>query len=184
MAFVDNIVLEKTIHNRRLYFKAYWLELMDSFVFYLKASSFVICMLLLYWEANIKNTNDLVLGYFILPFLIIFTVFLIVKKYNERNLNLIASPFDQKTNRKIAVEKAKKEGWKIAYNNRDYLRARTGTDLASWGHQVTFIFEDNKIYLNVIRDNPLVRIPVFFTGRQIKKEIGKEIKSLHSTVHI
>ncbi|MBB6610682.1 hypothetical protein H7F15_06510 [Pontibacter sp. Tf4] len=139
MAHLDNIDLEKTLSKNRLSFKSPWLELADNFLFYFKAAAFIFLITLTATFVEAKNNNDKAIVYFIFPTLLIFTFYLCIRKALEKKLIPIDTSFSKDINRRLLVKYAKSEGWKIDFNNSNYLRARTGMDLGNWGYQITFI---------------------------------------------
>ena len=179
MAYVDNIDYQKTKSKKRIVLKSKWLDLMDTIVFFMMSTSLLLFEFLTFKEADLESPNDSFVIYWIFPFLTIFILIAIYKKIIEKRLLIIETNLEKTEARKQIVSIIKSWGWKIQKNNGDYLQATTGIGIATWGKQVIIIYDNRKIYLNVMSDNPKVRMPVIFSDISIKKDIEKELKASH-----
>ena len=180
MPFVDNINYEKTFSKRKLVLKTKWLDVADSVVFYFAAIFFFVCLYLTYKELNLANPNDQFIAHGVLPLAGLFAIALLYKKITEKRLLIIETPLNKVQTRQLIRNAVKSWGWNVRSDNANYLQATTGFEF-SWGKQVTILFDSGKLYLNVMSDNPMVRMPVLFSDRSIRYDIKKLLEA--STQH-
>ncbi len=167
------------MRKKSIVFKSKRFDLIDTFVFIIMSASVVICEVLMFKKADLKSPNDSFVVYWIFPFLTVFILILLFKKLTEKRLLTIETNLEKAEARKQILALIKSWQWKIHRNNADYFQATTGMDLTSWGKQVIIIYDNQKIYLNVMSDNPKVRRPVLFSDKSIKKDIEKQLKASH-----
>ena len=176
MAFVDDINYKETISKHKLVLKSKWLDLADTFLFVFVASFFLVCLFLTFKGADLSRPSDSFFGYYVIPVVALLTLIFLYKKLFEKRLLTLETRLDKKQAREQIVALVKSWNWNIRKNNADYLQATTGFGLR-WGKQVTIIYDANKIYLNVMADNPMVRMPVLFSDKSIKQDIAAGLKA-------
>ncbi|MBS1773873.1 MAG: hypothetical protein JST82_13520 [Bacteroidetes bacterium] len=67
-------------------------------------------------------------------------------------------------------------GWNIRYNNRNFLIADSDWDINGVGNQITVLFEDNHILVNVIKKTFRgVRLPLLIDDWDTTNDIRKYI---------
>jgi hypothetical protein len=179
MAYIDDINYQDTRKKKHIVFKSKWMDLTDLFVFMMIPASLIMCEILLVKEADLKSPNDSFVVYWIFPFLTVFILILLYKKLTEKRLLVIETKLEKTEARKQILVLVKSWQWEIHRNNPNYLQATTGMELASWGKQVIIIYDNQKIYLNVMSNNPKVRMPVLFSDKSIKNDIEKQLKASH-----
>lgn len=177
MGYIKNINYQETIKKKSIVFKLKWLDIIDTIVFVMTSLFFIVCLILTFREADLKSPNDSFVAYWILPFLMVFTLILLYKKIREKRLLVIETKLNKVEAREKIINIVKSWQWKLHYNNADYLLATTGIEIGSWGKQVIIIYADKKIYLNVMSNNPKIRMPVLFSDKSIKSEVEKTLKS-------
>jgi uncharacterized membrane protein YbhN (UPF0104 family) len=179
MAYINEVNYQDTIRKKAIVFKSKWFDLIDSFLFIVMSCFFIVCLILIYREADLNSPNDSFVAYWILPFAMVFTLFSLYKKIREKRLLIIETNLNKIEARKEIVHIVESWGWKIYRNNANYLQATTGMGLADWGKQVIIIYADKKLFVNVMSDNPKIRMPVLFSDKSIKKDIERQITASH-----
>ena len=104
---------------------------------------------------------------------------LTIQKFRDKRFINLETNFSKKENRTLVLDYAKEMEWEIEYNNPDYLRARTPF-IWTYGKDITIIYKSGSILINVLRRNPFVRMPTFFSDKNLKKELVKKIKPAHN----
>ena len=127
---IDNIDYSKTIKSDKIVLKSKWMELFDMLLFYLGIGAFVFFNLKAFFVAGIQNDEKFWLV--ISPLLIIFMVFLLYKKLNEKKLLLVQTPFDKNKNREFVLDFVKENGFLISYDNANYLIAEKLQGFKIW----------------------------------------------------
>jgi hypothetical protein len=179
MAYINDLNYQDTIKKKSVVFKSKWFDLIDTFLFIIMSASFIVFEVLLFKEADLKSPNDSFVVYWIFPFLTVYILILLYKKLTEKRLLTIETNLEKAEARNQIISLIKSWQWTIHRNNGNYLQATTGIDLTTWGKQVIIIYDNQKIYLNVMSNNPKVRMPVLFSDKSIKKNIEKELKASH-----
>ena len=176
MAFFDKIDYDKTLSIHKLVLRTRWLDIGDTLIFFLCDIFFIACLFFIFKEVDLSNANEKIIAYGVLPIAALVTLFFSYKKAIEKRLLTISTGLNKIDGRQAVKKIIKSRGWKICTDNANYLQATTGFEF-SWGKQVTILFEDDKVYLNVMSDNPMIRMPVLFSDKSIKGEIEKELKA-------
>lgn len=176
MAFIDDIDYEMTLSKHRLVLKTRGLDIADSFVFFLAGCLFLVYIVLTFKEANLSNPNDKAIAYGLLPFAGLFAIIMLYKKATEKRLLTITTGLNKSDTRELIKKTFKAWGWKIRTDRANYLQATTGFEFR-WGKQVTVLFDNEKLYLNVMSDNPMVRMPVLFSDRLFRYDIKKMLEA-------
>lgn len=172
MASFDDIDFDKSLSRHKLVLKTKWLDIIDSFGFFLAGTLFLGYIILTFREANLTNPNDRAIAYVVLPITGLFAIILVYRKATEKRLLTIATSLNKSDTRQLIKKAFVSWGWKIRRDNANYLQATTGFDVR-WGKQVTILFDKDNIYLNVMSDNPMIRMPVLFSDKSIKHDIKK-----------
>ena len=176
MTFREHIDFEKTLQKRRLVLTPKWLDIVDTFVFFFAATFFIASLGLTFKEADLSNPNDKAIAYGLLPIAGLFAIVLMVKKATEKKMLLIKTDVKKGHARELITKAFKTWGWKIHTNTENYLQATTGFEF-KWGKQVTVLFDHGTVFINVMSDNPMVRMPVLFSDRSIRHDIKKILEA-------
>lgn len=176
MAFKDRLNYSETMLKHKIVFKTKWIETLNSVVFYFAGVSFIFYMCLTAYEIS-KTDNPSLIGYGLIVASLIFAFFIGYKKLFEKKLRIIQTNLTKADARKAIKTIAETSQWKILYDNSDFLQGCIGHDITSWGKVVTILYDSNKIHVNVLSDNPLIRMPLLFADKSIKGEIEKQLKA-------
>lgn len=176
MAFKNKLDYSATISKHRIVFKTKWIEVGNSVAFYFAGTFFIICLCLSAYEIS-KTDNPSWIGYGLIVAALIFSFFIGYKKLHEKKLRVIQTNLNKVDSRKAIKLIAETSQWKILYDNSDFLQGYTGHDITTWGRVITILYDNNKIYVNVLSDNPMVRLPLLFGDKSIQREIELQLKA-------
>jgi hypothetical protein len=177
MSYTDNFNFEETIRKKSVVFNAKWFNILDFIIFNITVINFIVCLVLIFRIADLKNPNERFVVYTILPITLVFTLFMWYKKLVEKRLLVIETKLNKNEARQKITQMVKSWQWKVQRSNANYLQATTEMEVFARGKKVIIIYCDNKIYLNVLSDNYKIRMPVLFSDISIKKDIEKQLKN-------
>ena len=101
------------------------------------------------------------------------------QKFRDKRFINLDTNFSKEENRIFALDFIKEKGWHIEYNNPDYLRASTPFSW-TYGKDITIIYKQDQLLINILQRNPLLRMPTFFSDRKLKRELENKIKPAHN----
>ena len=145
---------------------------MDTGVILLLALGMIIYPILFYGFIDWQNSSDRIIGFSLLPAFIFSGGMLFYKKLQEKKLALIETGVDKGTNRKLVLKFLNSKSYQVVRNNRDFVIGVCENDGILWPKQITVLFEDDRIYVNVLTLNIKARVPSFFTAKSIIKTLN------------
>jgi hypothetical protein len=100
----------------------------------------------------------------------------------KRNYSLtwIETGLDKVINRELSQRAVESVGWRLIENYKSYLVALTGASGFTWGQEITVIFDDGGVFMNV-RNRSMVggRSPwLFGKGKKCLKRLSEELERL------
>ena len=152
MRNVKNLDIEKSIQNKKLVFEENWFDKLDTITNYLIFFAFIFFSILCLKE--IKSSPNNFLEYFILIFVIIFSLYVLFCKLSEKYLKRIKFSIHKEDAKQRILDYAKKNNYRISKiaNNLIFLNQPTDSSNLGFGNyeKTTFIFiEDNYLLLEV-----------------------------------
>jgi len=160
----------KTIKKGKLVLIPKWFEVIESIMFYVFSLLIIVTIILCSSNANYNSENDTFFTFYIFPIILLFVCWSVYKKVAEKRLLVIKTSLNKKEAREAILKFAKNEGWNIEINNSNYLQANTYNGI-SHGKQITILYTNTIILLNVLSNNPKLRRPVFFSDKHIQKKM-------------
>lgn len=179
MRNVKNLDIEKSIQNKKLIFEENWLDKLDTITNYLIFIAFIFFSILCLKE--IKSSPNNLLEYFILIFVIIFSLYGLFCKLSEKHLKKIKFSIHKEDAKQRILEYAKKNNYRISKiaNNLIFLNQPNDSSNLGFGNyeKTTFIFiEDNYLLFTLMKEGFRLNPPVLFSQYIINLELKKILK--------
>ena len=183
MIQLKDIQIEKSITKKRLCYKRNWFEYFEVIIFnFSLIFGFILCPYLIYKdELNFKNVNDRLIGNYILPLIVFFAVYMVLRSFTQFRLKQIKTNHDDEYNLKSILTFAKSEQYMVRrkYNQCIILdQLKMDNKYAKTG---VLILKNGDIYFTYVQDGFRLNTPTvishLFFGWRLKKWIKKE--SLH-----
>lgn len=148
----------------------------DKIVFSSLLISFVGYLFLIYFQGEIKNSNEKAVAYVIFPIAILFALYGLFRKITENRLISFHTPFVEHRNKELLLVFLEENGYDFARGNKEVVIADFEESLSFnkfWKKTITFIVADNKIYFNIVKKYPILNPPVLFTHLFLKRNLKK-----------
>ncbi len=179
MITLKDIQIEKSIATGRLLYTKSWTVYLQIIV-YLYAMIFgsIVCPYLIFrYELDLTNINDQFIGYYILPLVVFFGLYMTIRTFTELRLKTIQTNHDCEQNKQLILSFAETKGYLVRrkYNNCIILDQPKLNE--NYAKTAVLLLKDKAIYFTVIQDNFRLNTPtfvshLFFTWR-LKKWIQK-----------
>ena len=179
MANLSYIDIEKSIETGRLVSKKDWLAILDRIVFSFLLIAFVTYPSLIYFQADIQNSNEKIIGYIIFPIIIVFGLYSLYRKAFENSLTSVDTVLGRHKTKKLLLEFLNDKGYDNFRQSTDIVIVNIEENLSFnnlWTKTITFIITDNKIYFNIVKNYPRLNPPVLFAHLFLKADIIKFFK--------
>jgi hypothetical protein len=180
MANLSYIDTAKSIEKGRLIASLNWLDnidkITDRIVFSLLLISFVGSLSLIYFQGEIKNSNEKAIAYVVFPVVISLGLYSLFRKITESKLISIETHFGRHRNKELLLAFLEQNGYDIYRDSKEIVIVDVEESLSFnkiWKKTITFILADNKIYFNITKKYPILNPPVLFTHLFLKLDLKK-----------
>jgi hypothetical protein len=180
MANLSYIDTAKSIEKGRLIASLNWLDnidkITDRIVFSLLLISFVGSLSLIYFQGEIKNSNEKAIAYVVFPIIISFGLYSLFRKITESKLMSFETHFGRHRNKELLLAFLEQNGYYIYRDNKEIVIVDVEESLSFnkiWKKTITFILADNKIYFNIAKKYPILNPPVLFTHLFLQRDLKK-----------
>ncbi len=177
LSYIDTV---KSTTTGWLIIKRDWLDkidaITDKIVFSTLLISFVGCLSLIYFQGEIKNSNEKAIAYVVFPIAILFGLYGLFRKITENRLISFTTHFVGHRNKELLLLFLEQKGYDSVRGNKEVIIADVEESLSFnkiWKKTITFIVADNKIYLNIVKKYPVLNPPVLFTHLFLKRDLKK-----------
>ncbi len=161
---MENIDIIETLERNKLIFKSHWLEYYEVFLLSIFLTVLVLIMIYL-------TSNDLwskVIISFIILMLLGFSIY---KNRKCRQLVSIETGFIKEKNKSLVIDLLSKKNYKMKFHNENYFRLISNYNFLLMRHELTIIFNENKILFNLFNSTGLVRLPSYLTLNLLIREL-------------
>ena len=167
LSYIDTV---KSTATGWLIIKRDWLDkidaITDKIVFSSLLISFVGCLFLIYFQGEIKNSNEKAVAYVVFPIAILFGLYGLFRKIAENRLISFGTQFAGHRNKELLLMFLEQKGYDFVRGNKEVVIADVEESLSFnkfWKKSITFIVADNKIYFNLVKKYPILNPPVIYT---------------------
>ena len=162
---MEDINLLKTLIRNRVVYKTHWVETYEVFILLV-----LLCFIIMFSWMFI-NDRDIKGLEFAGCFFILIAGLAIYKYARSGRLVIIENQMIKTDNRSLLEEYLSDKGFNVLWRNDDYLIALSKYN--SWFNrtELTLIYQDNKILMNIVSSTGVVRFPSEIKFRLISKEI-------------
>jgi hypothetical protein len=106
--------------------------------------------------------------------LILLTVF---KEAKYRKFTIIKTGLSLDKNKLLMTDFSVKRGFKLKFHDNDYIRSISGLKLNLMKQELTVVFQNDTLLINIVNSTGLVRMPSFFGIKKFVNEYEKEINA-------
>lgn len=173
---MDDIDLINTNDKKRLFYKSHFIDNYQLSILLL--SIILIFLAMIYILINNPPRERLFL--FIFGFLLFIGILITLWIYNDkltRKLTKIETGYSKEKNRTIFTDLVLNSGYDIEFDNNYYIRAISENKFFIKQRELTIIFYDNEILINVVTASRYSRNYSYFSLRKIKKIIREKINA-------
>ena len=170
--------IAESIKRERLIYTENWFDKLDRIVIYLFFSWGFVIPFLVFFNPH-KDLTKTGIEFYLMFIFSIFCAYVIFRKATEKNLTEIKSEFDTEKNKELINEYCQKMGYEKYRNSKNIIIYNSENPLninSNYKTSRIFLFESNKIYFTMLKENYKMNIPVLFSQIIMKKEIEKLIK--------
>ena len=167
---MEDICFDKTYKKNRLIYKTHWIEYYEFFVL----SILLILMFFSLYLITILNYN--LFSIILIVFLIFFFIgFAIIKNKKGRQFIELETGLLKESNKIFIVNYIDKKVYNLKFDNENYMRYNSNLKITLLRQELTVIFDDNKILINLVNCSGLIRFPSFIKQQQLINDLKKKI---------
>ena len=160
---LEDIDIIKTKQRNRLVYKSHWIEFYEIFAFAMILAMLVFPLILI-----LKSTMDLRAIISLSSMIIVLIFITIYKIVRSRQFYILHTGLPKKTNKLLLADYIEKNDYKLRFHDNDYLRAILKFKIIRTPKELTVIFDDNQILINIVSYGR-IRFPLPF---ELKKFIN------------
>jgi hypothetical protein len=168
---MEDIDIVRTKNENRLIYKTHWVEFYEIFFFVVILYMFIIPLILTF-----NSTKDLKAIVILSLMLLILIGIAIYKMKKSRQLHIIDTGQSLESNKLLIYDFIDKCGYKLKYDNYNYLRAITKFNFLDTQKELTVLFDDNKVLINIVTKG-YIRFPMPLELNKFIKELNKKINA-------
>ena len=165
---MEDIDIIKTRNKNRLIYKTHWIEFYEIFFFILIFSMLLFPLILI-----CSSTKDLKAILVISLMILIFICFTVYKIKKSRQLFVLNTGQSKEANKLLVTDFIGKTGYKLRYNDSDYLRAMTEFNFLRTQKELTVLFDDNKVLINIVTKG-YIKFPLSLELNKFVKGFNKK----------
>ena len=169
---MEDIYFDKTLKKNRLVYKTHWLEYYEFFVLSILLILLFFSLFLITFSCN--NLFSIILIAFIIFILIGFAIF---KNKKCRKLIVVDTKFLKEKNKAFIDNYIDKKEYNLKYNNENYMRYNSNLKITLVRQELTVIFEDYKILINLVNCSGLIRFPSFIKLQRLIRDLNKKMNA-------
>jgi hypothetical protein len=183
MANLSYINIEKSIALGRLITKQDKLDKIDQVIGRIFFAALCIVVVgfiaLVYFRQDISSTNDKVVTFAFFPIVVLAALYSLYRKLFETNLIKIETTLPRPENGELLLAFLMKHGYEIVGQSKAVIVTHLEESLSINKNRIkvtTFLLTDEAIYFNMIKEQPKINLPVFFSHLFLKADLRKYFK--------
>jgi len=167
---MENIDIIKTKLRNKLVFKTHWIEYSEIFAIVLVFSGLGFILFLIYNSSkDLKSMTGISLVILTLLGLTIYKI------KRTRQLVVLKTGLSKETNRLLIADFIGKKGYKLRFYDNDYLRAISRHNFLLGQKELTVLFDDYSVLLNIVLSTGKIRFPSPIELRKFIMELNKNL---------
>lgn len=185
MITLKDIQIEKSIATKRLHYAKSWMMYLDSIIYTLALNfGFVLCPYLMYkYELDFSNLNEQFIGYYILPLVMFFGLYMTIRSFTQFRLKKIQTNHNYEQNKQLILNFAKTEKYIVRRKSANCIILDQPKMNKNYAKTAVLLLKDTEIYYTFVQDNLKLNMPTFishlFFSCRLKKWMKRNAFNLH-----